>query len=172
MVSPATYVLSSACGTACVVYPAPACTFENPFAGCSHRKLKISKKVGDYLLIGVSAPGIKADSTGHTCRDPSSFCIRSNGVVYIAGEMISKDAFPPTSITQPDLFAQRGAYDKLFTEGDEVAVTVNCHSHKLRLQTPTVDHAISLPKKSFWQSDKQWVLNVNFWTGDFEVKLM
>jgi len=63
-----------------------------------------------------------------------------------------------------------GVFDKAFTGGDEVVVTLDCSAHTLRLQSPTVDHTISI-----WQQhhnpQQQWVLNAKFMGGEYEVKL-
>jgi len=91
--------------------------------------------------------------------------------VRAAGQGISSDDLPASSIIQPDLFKQRREYDQVFTGGDEVEVTLDCSAHTLRLQSPTVDHTISIAKPSFWQRAQQWVLNVNFTWGDYELKL-
>jgi len=71
------------------------------------RKLKISRKPAHSLFIGVSAPGIKPDGDGTTVEDSSSYCMRSNGEVHAAGQMIIwSDDLPASSIIQPDLFKQ------------------------------------------------------------------
>jgi len=145
-----------------------------PYSCCAHvvcRKLKISRKSGDVLFIGVSAPGIKPDSNGYTGDDSSSYCMWSNGDVRAAGQWIMSGAgLPASSIIQPDLFEQRGDWDKVFTGGDEVLVTLDCSAHTLRLQSPTVDHTISILQQHH-NPQQQWVLHVNFWGGDYEVKL-
>jgi len=142
-----------------------------PYSCCARlvcRKLKISRKPENSLIIGVSAPGIKPDSDGNTCEDSSSYCISSTGGVYAAGKRIH--SVPTSSIIESDLFKQRGVYDKVFTAGDEVVVTLDCSAHTLRLQSPTVDHTISILQQHH-NPQQQWVLNVNFLRGDFEVKL-
>jgi len=151
--------------------------FVTPYSCCAHvvcRKLKISRKPENYLIIGVSATGIEHDGSGSTYGDSSSYCMASTGEVYAAGQLIiSYDDVPASSIIQPDLFEQRGLYDKVFTGGDEVVVTLDCSAHTLRLQSPTVDHTISILQQHH-NPQQQWVLNVNFWWGDsddFEVKL-
>jgi len=142
-----------------------------PYSCCAHvvcRKLKISRKSEYLLIIGVSAPCIEPDSYGNTHWDSSSYCMKSGGAVRAAGQYISD--LPASSIIQPDLFKQRGDDDKVFTAGDEVVVTLDCSAHTLRLQSPTVDHTISILQQHH-NPQQQWVLNVNFWPGDYEVKL-
>jgi len=90
--------------------------------------------------------------------------------VRAAGQWIKGADLPSSSIIQPDLFKQRGVDDKVFAEGDEVVVTLDCSAHTLRLQSPTVDHTISILQQHH-NPQQQWVLNVNLWHGDFEVKL-
>jgi len=144
-----------------------------PYSCCAHvvcRKVKISRKPANSLIIGVSAPGIKPDSDGHTAWDSSSYGMASNGGVYAAGRWIKGADLPASSIIQPDLFKQRGVYDKVFTAGDEVVVTLDCSAHTLRLQSPTVDHTVSILQQHH-NPQQQWVLNVNFWWGEYEVKL-
>jgi len=93
----------------------------------------------------------------------------SDGTVWTAGQIISSAYLPSSSIIQPDLFKQRGY--EAFTAGDEVVVTLDCSAHTLRLQSPTVDHTISMEEQHH-NPQQQWVLNVNFWGGgEFEVKL-
>jgi len=95
----------------------------------------------------------------------------SSGDVRAAGQRISRGHdLPASSIIQPDLFKQRGGYDKVFAGGDEVVVTLDCSAHTLRLQSPTVDHSISILQQHR-NPQQQWVLNMNFYRGDFEVKL-
>jgi len=138
------------------------------------RKLTISRKLEDFLIIGVSAPGIEpdtSDSDGNTYLDSSSYCMWSNGDVYAAGRGIMSGAdLPASSIIQPHLFEKRGYYDKVFPAGDEVVVTLDCSAHTLRLQSPTVDYTIII-RQQHHNRQQQWVLNVNFWGGDNEVKL-
>jgi len=145
-----------------------------PYSCCAPvvcRKLKISRKSEYPLLIGVSAPGIEPDRDGRTAWDSSSYCMGSSGAVCAAGQFISMgDDLPASSIIQPDLFKQRGDEDKVFAAGDEVVVTLDCSAHTLRLQSPTVDHTISI-RQQHHNPQQQWVLNVNFYYGDFEVKL-
>jgi len=146
-----------------------------PYSCCAHvvcRKLKISRKSAkSFLIIGVSAPGIKPDCHGLTAWDSSSYCMGSTGGVCAAGQWISSvDDLPASSIIQPDLLEQRAVYDKVFTGGHEVVVTLDCSAHTLRLQSPTVDHTISILQQHH-NPQQQWVLNVNFWPGDYEVKL-
>jgi len=129
--------------------------------------LKISRKPVYSLFIGVSAPGIKPDSDGHTLWDSSSYGMESDGDVWAAGQRISSNDLPASSIIQPDLFKQRRV---VFTGGDELVVTLDCSAHTLRLQSPTVDHTISILQQHH-NPQQQWVLNVNFWEGEFEVKL-
>jgi len=95
--------------------------------------------------------------------------MQSGGYVRAAGHFISFNV-PASSIIQPDLFKQREDGNKAFTAGDEVVVTLDCSAHKLRLQTPTVDHTISILQQHH-NPQQQWVLNVNFHIGQFEVKL-
>jgi len=103
--------------------------------------------------------------------DSSSYCINSDGTVYAAGKkIIGSDDLPASSIIQPDMFKQRWLYDKVFTEGDEVVVTLDCSAHTLRLHSPTVDHTISILQQHR-NPQQQWGLNVNFGLGEYEVKL-
>jgi len=138
-----------------------------PYSCCAHvvcRKVKITPE--NYLFIGVSAPDIKPDSDGNTYYDSSSYCMASTGQVWAAGQWIRSGGLPASSIIQPDLFKQQGA----FTGGDEVVVTLDCSAHTLRLQSPTVNHTISILQQHH-NPQQQWVLNVNFGGGDFELKL-
>jgi len=91
--------------------------------------------------------------------------------MFAAGRYISMGGLQASSIIQPDLFKQRGGADKVFTAGDEVVVTLDCSAHTLRLQSPTVDHTISILQQHH-NPQQQWVLNVNFMDGEYEVKLM
>jgi len=145
-----------------------------PYSCCAYvvcRKLKISRKSANYLIIGVSAPDIKPDSSGNTEGDSSSYGMGSTGAVWAAGRCISSYGdLPASSIIQPDLFKQRGEYDQAFTAGDKVVVTLDCNAHTLRLQSPTVDHTIGILQQHH-KPQQQWVLNVNYYPGEFEVKL-
>jgi len=146
-----------------------------PYSCCAYvvcRKLKISSKPHHVLFIGVSAPGIKPDSNGSTHGDSSSYCMESSGGVYAAGQYISRAYLPVSSIIQRDVFKQRDGYakiDMLFTR-DEVVLTLDCSAHTLRLQSPIVDHTISILQQHH-NPQQQWVLNVNFMGGECEVKL-
>jgi len=143
-----------------------------PCSSCAHvvcRKLKISK-MGSYLVIGVSAPGTEPNGYGHTHGDSSSYCMGSGGELRAAGQWSISDAVPASSIIQPDLFKQREDDDKAFTAGDEVLVTLDCSAHTLRLQSPTVDHTISILQQHH-NPQQQWVLNVNLFECDYDVKL-
>jgi len=88
--------------------------------------------------------------------------------VYAAGQKIIGYDDLPASIIQPDLFKQRD--NQAFAEGAEVVVTLDCSAHTLRLQSPTVDHTISILQQHH-NPQQQWVLNVNFLNGNFELKL-
>jgi len=162
------YSIDSDCifGFAVVDYPYLCC------ARVVCRKLKLQRcSTGNGLAIGVSAPGIKPNIIGLTFVDSSSYCMSGDGTVYAAGQMIiERDDLPASSIIQPDLFKQRGKYDQAFTEGDEVVVTLDCSAHTLRLESPTVDHTISILQQHH-NPQQQWVINVNFLGADFEVKL-
>jgi len=95
--------------------------------------------------------------------------MRSDGAVRAAGHRINDD-LPASSIIQPDLLKQRQLWDRVFSEGDEVVVTLDCSAHTLRLQSPTVDHIISI-RQQHHNPQQQWVLNVNYLYGEYEVKL-
>jgi len=94
----------------------------------------------------------------------------SRGSVRAAGEWIIRNYtnLPPASIIQPDLLEQREFYDKAFRAGDEVVVVLDCTAHTLRLQSPTVQHVIEIQEQHYQQ---QWVLNVNFFFGEHQVRL-
>jgi len=47
-----------------------------------------------------------------------------------------------------------------------VVVVLDCTAHTLRLQSPTVQHVIPIQPQHHQQ---QWVLNVNFWFGDYQI---
>jgi len=131
----------------------------------------VVKKPADAgLFIGVSAPGIQPNSEGWTEGDSSSYGKWSDGAVNVAGQLIIDDCsnLPASSILQADLFKQRGNSDKVFRAGDEVVVVLDCTAHTLRLQSPTVQHVIPIQQRHHQQ---QWVLNVNFFWGDFQITL-
>ena len=94
-----------------------------------------------------------------------------HGPVIAAGHMVISDytKLPASSIMQADLFKQRADYDKVFCEGDEVLVVLDCTAHTLRLQSPTVQHVIPIQQRHY---QRQWVLNVNFRYGEHQVKLL
>lgn len=127
----------------------------------------LKKPTRQYLVIGVAAPAIKPNSSGHTYWDPTSYGMWSDGAVWAQGQqIINNDRLPVASVVQPDLYRQRYK-EKAFSAGDDVSVTVDCSNCTLRMRTPTVDHTIQIDK-----SQKEWVLNVNFFHGDYEVKLV
>jgi len=130
----------------------------------------VKKPADRWLSIGVSAPGIQPNSYGTTYGDSSSYCMWSDGQVRAAGQYIIGyyHELPASSIIQADLFKQRELYDKVFRAGDEVVVVLDCTAHTLRLQSPTVQHVISIQQQHHQQ---QWVLNVNFAFGDFQITL-
>jgi len=88
--------------------------------------------------------------------------------VIAAGQWIINNCteLPASSIIQADLFKQREHCDKVFRAGDEVVVLLDCTAHTLRLQSPTVQHVIPIQQQHHQQ---QWVLNVNFFPGDFQI---
>jgi len=130
----------------------------------------VKKSADGYIVIGVSAPGIQPHRYGYTDEDSSSYGMYSYGKVRAAGQVIINDytKLPASSIIQADLFKQRGDYDKVFRAGDEVVVVLDCTAHTLRLQSPTVQHVIPIQQQHHHQ---QWVLNVNFDGGDFQITL-
>ena len=134
------------------------------------RKVKVVKKPAVFsLFIGVSAPGIQPDSIGCTYEDSSSYGMWSHGQVIAAGQTIIDDytKLPASSIIQADLFEQREwSSDKVFRAGDEVVVVLDCTAHTLRLQSPTVQHVIPIQQQHHQQ---QWVLNVSFGGGDYQI---
>jgi len=91
----------------------------------------------------------------------------SHGEVRAAGQKIISDhtKLPASSIIQADLLKQRQYCDKVFHEGDEVVVVLDCTAHTLRLQSPAVQHVIPIQQ----QHHQQWVLNVNFGGGDYQI---
>jgi len=125
----------------------------------------VKKPAAEWLIIGVSAPGIQPDSNGYTVGDSSSYGMESSGHVWAAGQRNIDDytKLPASSITQADLFKQREVNDKVFRAGDEVVVVLDCTAHTLRLQSPTVLHVIPIQQQHHQQ---QWVLNANFTAGD------
>jgi len=130
----------------------------------------VKKPADQSLIIGVSAPGIQPDSNGLTYLDSSCYGIWSDGLVRAAGQCIITDytKLPASSIIQADLLKQRGDRDKVFRAGDEVVVVLDCTAHTLRLQSPTVQHVIPIQQQHHQQ---QWVLNVNFYPGDYQITL-
>jgi len=133
------------------------------------RKVKVVTKPAGYtLFIGVSAPGIQPDRDGLTSGDSSSYGMESDGQVRAAGQRIISDytKLPASSIIQADLFKQREHYDKVFSASDEVVVVLDCTAHTLRLQSPIVQHVIPIQQQHHQQ---QWVLNVNFDIGDYDI---
>jgi len=130
----------------------------------------VKKPADRWLFIGVSAPGIQPDSYGRTHEDSSSYGMWSDGEVIAAGQMIIDDytKLPASSIVQADLLKHREVWDKVFRAGDEVVLVLDCTAHTLRLQSPTVQHVIPIQQQHHQQ---QWVLNVNFGIGDFQITL-
>jgi len=128
----------------------------------------VEKPADGELFIGVSAPGIQPDSDGHTYLDSSSYGMWSDGEVRAAGRRIISDhtKLPASSIIKANHFKQRGDYDKLFSAGDQVVVVLDCTAHTLRLHSPTVQHVIPIQRQHHQQ---QWVLNVNFFGGDYQI---
>jgi len=131
------------------------------------RVLKILQKpVDQVLFIGVAAPGAMPDRFDCTDQVNSSCGIDSFGVVRCAGQNIGGGGMPSAGIAQLALYKKRGQYDRVFSAGDEVTVTVDCASRKVRLQSATVDYTIDSGKIE----PQEWVLNVNFAGGDFQVQ--
>jgi len=128
----------------------------------------VKKPANQWLFIGVSAPGIQPNSDGLTSVDSSSYGMASNGGVTAAGPQIISNytGLPASSIIQADLLKQQEYCDKVFRAGDEVVVVLDCTAHTLRLQSPTVQHVIPIQQQHHQQ---QWVLNVNFSYGDFQI---
>jgi len=128
----------------------------------------VKKPANEFLFIGVSAPGIQPNSDGTTNWDSSSYGMWGGGGVLAAGQRIIDDysKLPASSIVQADLLKQREKWDKVFRAGDEVVVVLDCTAHTLRLQSPTVHHVIPIQQQHHQQ---QWVLNVNFGYGDYEI---
>jgi len=94
--------------------------------------------------------------------------MESDGQVRAAGQRIISDytKLPASSIIQADLFKEQADRDKVFRAGDEVVVVLDCTAHTLRLQSPTVQHVIPIQQQHHQQ---QWVLNVNFDYGDYDI---
>ena len=138
----------------------------------NNRKLLVSRNSGG-LFIGVSAPDADADRDANTCLDSSSYCVSDYGNAYAAGKRIVEydSGLPESCITQPDLFKQRQGGNKTFVAGDEVSVTLDCSSHTVRMQSPVVDLTIHMLRQHC-NPQQQWVLSANFWSGDFELKLI
>jgi len=128
----------------------------------------VKKPADRWLFIGVSAPGIQPDSVGRTHGDSSSYGMFSDAEVRAAGQGIISDytKLPASSIIQADLFKQRGRYNVVFRAGDEVVVVLDCTAHTLTLQSPTVQHVIPIQQQHHQQ---QWVLNVDFFDGDYQI---
>jgi len=138
-----------------------------------YRKIKILEKpANQWLFFGVSSPGVEADSIGLTFMDASSYCIGSYGDVMVAGQCVvnSYRDLPSASILQPDLYVQRAEGDKLFSQGDEVVVTLDCMAHTLRVQSSMVDYTITIQRQH--HQGQQWVLNVNFGGGDHQLSFV
>jgi len=99
--------------------------------------------------------------------------------VCAAGKAVVDDdgnyALPASSIILPEVYTRRErqyqSTDRAFICGEEVAVTLDCTAHTLRLQSNTVDHTIDI-EEQHRTPQQQWVLNVNFSYGDFEVELV
>jgi len=128
----------------------------------------VKKPANEALFIGISAPGNQPNSYGITDRDSSSYGMWSYGQVRTAGQWIIIDytELPASSIIQADLLKQREDRDKVFRAGDEVVVALDCTAYMLRLQSPTVQHEIPIHQQYHQQ---QWVLNVNFDWGDYQI---
>jgi len=131
------------------------------------RRVKILQKpVGDYIGIGISGQNTKPHEDGHTHGHESSYGLGSGCQVWAAGHsIIDHGELPPTSIWQKDEYRKRSAFDKAYSVGDEVLVTLDCSSLTLRVQSPTVDHTIIVLKKH-----KSHVLSVNFGYGNAELQ--
>jgi len=139
------------------------------------RKLKILATQGDgNLFIGVSAPDIQPDKFGYTHRDPSSYGIWSFGDVWAAGKNTLNLQLEANqvaaSIIRPDMFSeQRHWHQRVFAPEDEVTVTLDCAARTVQVQSPTVDHVIPM---SEGQREHQWVLNLNFYPGMYQVQML
>jgi len=120
------------------------------------------------IFIGVSAPGIQPDRMGLTAGDAASSGMWSDGGVWTARKVISSELLPDTAIIAADLFKQRPSVDRVYSNDDEVLVTVDYASDSLQIQTPTVSHVIALTKTSASQG---WVLNVCFGKGEHQMQL-
>jgi len=131
----------------------------------------VKKPADRFLFIGVSAPGVQPNSDGLTLGDSSSYGLWSDGQVRAAGQriIINHTELPASSIIRADLFKQRVALDKVFRAGDEVVVVLDCTTHTLRLQSPTVQLVIPIQQQHHQQ---QWVLNVNFHYGEHQVTIV
>jgi len=94
----------------------------------------------------------------------------SNGAVWAVGQTIVYDCtkLAASSTIQADLFEHRGDRDKVFRAGDEVVVVLDCTAHTLRLQSPTVQHVIPIQQQ---HQQQRWVLNVNFFGGDYQITI-
>jgi len=90
--------------------------------------------------------------------------------VRAAGQKIVTNytELPASSVIQADLLKQRGGCDAVFRAGDEVVVVLDCTAHTLRLQSPTVQHVIEIQQQHHQQ---EWVLNVNFQWGEYQITL-
>jgi len=141
--------------------------------GLSHgRKLKIIEKPTDHnIFIGVSVPGIRPARDGSTDEDPTSYGMRSNGVVQ-AGPICLTKKLPTPAITQRDVCDKRDTKDKVFSAGDEVSVTLDCVAHTLRLQSPTINYLINIQRARESQQTQLWVLNVTLNKGDHKIQLL
>jgi len=121
------------------------------------------------MFIGVSAPGIQPDWTGGTYADITSYGLRSDGDVVSSGQGSVFNNLPASAITQVDVLNKRHRNDRAFTAGDEVVVVLDCAASTLRLQSATVNLTMNVEKKVPAQ---QWVLNVNFWSGEYLVQML
>jgi len=130
----------------------------------------VKKPLVRWLFIGVSAPGIQPDSNGRTNGNSSAYGMFSSGAVRAAGQLIidGDTKLPASSIIQADLLKQREDMDKVFCSGDEVVVVLDCTAHTLMLQSPTVQHVIPIQQQ---HHKHEWVLDVDFWPGYFQVSL-
>jgi len=144
--------------------------WSNSRNGC--RKVKILQKPVDQpLFIGVSTPGVEPKKNGLICDDSSSYGMWSHGPVAAAGQWILSGAIklPASSVIRNDLLERRAPFDRAFCAGDEVVVVLDCTSHTLRLQSPTVRYVVDIQQQHHLH---HWVLDINFGWGDHQVKLL
>jgi len=101
------------------------------------RRFRVTALSNRWLLFAVAAPGAKSDTS---CADSSCYGIAVSSQLWAKG---SPSALPAGSHTSVDTY--------LWSEGDEVELTLNCEARTLRIKSRLVDHTIpDLPAGQTW----------------------